>query len=275
MTRAVGDVQPTLLGRGEINGEVGRTDNLRRLTRIIGSLVILLVCVSVAHAQPGSILEVGKFSAGREGESVPDGWKPLTFPKIPRYTKYTLVIDNGTVAVKAVSESASSGLTRKININPREYPIVQWRWKVENVLSKGDVFRKEGDDHPARLYITFEYDARKVGFFEKAGREAYRMIYGQQLPLGAINYIWESKAPVGTVAPSPYTKQSMMFVVESGKEKLNAWVSEERNVYEDYKKAFGDEPSMINGVAIMTDTDNTRETATAYYGDIVFKKAAN
>ena len=101
------------------------------------------------------------------------------------------------------------------------------------------------------------------------------MIYGQQLPLGAINYIWESKAPVGTVTPSTYTKQSMMFVLESGEEKLNAWVSEERNVNEDYKKAFGDEPSMINGVALMTDTDNTRETATAYYGDIVFRKATN
>ena len=77
------------------------------------------------------------------------------------------------------------------------------------------------------------------------------------------------------MTPSTYTKQSMMFVLESGEEKLNAWVSEERNVNEDYKKAFGDEPSMINGVALMTDTDNTRETATAYYGDIVFKKAAN
>ncbi len=246
---------------------------LRRQALAVGSLVAVMVVASVALAQLAVVLEVGKFSAGREGESVPDGWKPLTFPKIPRHTKYTLVKDDGTVAVKAVSEAASSGLTREIIINPQEYPIVQWRWKVNNVLSKGDVFRKDGDDYPARIYITFEYDPSKVGFFEKAGREAYRMIYGQQLPLGAINYIWESKAPVGTVTPSTYTRQSMMFVLESGKEKLNAWVSEERNVYEDYKKAFGDEPPMINGVAIMTDTDNTLETATAYYGDIIFKKA--
>ena len=64
-----------------------------------------------------------------------------------------------------------------------------------------------------------------------------------------------------------------MFVVESGAEKLNQWVSEKRNVYEDYKKAFGQEPPMISGVAIMTDTDNTGESATAYYGDILFKKS--
>ena len=246
---------------------------LRRWTLVGGSLAAVLVVASVALAESGVILEVGKFSAGREGEAVPDGWKPLIFPKVPRHTTYTLVKADGTVAVKAGSEGASSGLTREITINPREYPIVQWRWKVANVLSKGDVFRKEGDDYPARLYITFEYDPSKVGFFEKAGREAYRMIYGKQLPLGAINYIWESRAPVGTVTPNTYTKQSMMFVLESGKAKLNAWVSEERNVYEDYKKAFGDEPPMINGVAIMTDTDDTQETATAFYGDIVFKKA--
>jgi len=247
----------------------------KRTLPLAGVFLMALIVSAALPAESQPVLEVGKFSVGIEGGTLPDGWKPLTFPKIPRHTTYMLVKDDSTMAVKAVSEAASSGITREIKINPREYPIVQWRWKVMNVFSKGDVFRKDGDDYPARLYITFEYEPNKVGFFEKAGREAYRMIYGQQLPLGAINYIWESKAPVGTVTPSTYTKQSMMFVLESGKEKLNAWVSEERNVYEDYKKAFGEEPPMINGVAVMTDTDNTLETATAYYGDIVFKKAKN
>jgi len=91
-------------------------------------------------------------------------------------------------------------------------------------------------------------------------------------PLGAINYIWESKAPMGTMVPNPYADRVMMFVVESGSDKLNQWVNEERNVYEDYKKAFGEEPPMISGVAIMADTDNTGESAIAYYGDILFKK---
>jgi hypothetical protein len=74
------------------------------------------------------------------------------------------------------------------------------------------------------------------------------------------------------MVPNPYTDRVMMFVVESGTTKLNQWVNEERNVYEDYKKAFGEEPPMISGVAIMTDTDNTGESATAYYGDIFSKK---
>lgn len=223
-------------------------------------------------AQPQTMIEAGKFSAATVGQKLPDGWKPLTFQKIEKHTTYTLARDNGMVVIRAVAEASASGLTREIKINPKEYPVVQWRWKVMNILKKGDVHRKEGDDYPARIYITFEYDPSKVSFFEKTKYEAIRLLYGEYPPLAAINYIWESKAPVGTMVPNPYTDRAMMFVVESGSAKLEQWVSEERNVYEDYKRAFKEEPPMISGVAIMTDTDNTGESAIAYYGDIVFKK---
>ena len=246
------------------------------LTSRITLISILIFHLSISpvaiQAQSQATIEVGKFSAGTVGQNLPDGWKPLTFRKIEKHTTYTLVRDDDTVVVKAVAEASASGLTREIKINPEEYPIVQWRWKVSNILKKGDVHKKEGDDYPARIYITFEYDSSKLGFFEKAKYEAIRLLYGEYPPLAAINYIWESKAPVGTMVPNPYTDRVMMFVVESGSAKLDQWVSEERNVYEDYKKAFKEEPPMISGVAIMTDTDNTGETATAYYGDIMFKK---
>lgn len=218
-------------------------------------------------------IEVGKFSAETKGNSLPAGWKPLTFRKIQRHTVYRLVKENHTVVVEAVADGSASGLTREIKIDPKEYPILQWHWKVGNVLNKGDVRKKEGDDYPARIYITFEYEPSKLGFFEKAKYEMIRLLYGQYPPIGAINYIWENKAPKGTMIPNPYTDRVIMIVVESGEEKLNQWVSEERNLYEDYKKAFGEEPPMISGVAIMTDTDNTGESATAYYGDIIFNKA--
>ena len=234
-------------------------------------LAILLTWLPVAHAQTSPALEVGKLSAAKEGAALPDGWKPLTFKKIERHTVYTVVKDGETTAIKAVSEASASGLTKEIKINLKEYPIVQWQWKVANILKKGDVTRKEGDDYPARIYITFEYDSSKVGFFDKAKYELIKLLYGRYPPLAAINYIWESKAPKGTVVPNPYTERVKMIVVESGVERVNQWVSEERNVYEDYKKAFGDEPPLISGVAIMTDTDNTGESATAYYGDIIFK----
>jgi hypothetical protein len=235
-------------------------------------IVALSAFFSIAFSQTSSVLEVGKFSAEEAEEGAPTGWKPLTFKNIERHTNYTRVMDGETVVVKAVANASASGLVRAIQIDPKEYPIVQWRWKVSNILEKSNVHKKEGDDYPARIYITFEYDSSKLGFFEKLKYETIRLFYGQYPPLAAINYIWESHAALGTIVPNPYTNRAMMIVVESGEGKTNQWVCEERNVLEDYRKAFGEPPSLISGVAIMTDTDNTGESATAYYGDIIFKK---
>jgi len=246
------------------------------MRRAVLAMIGLLIALSLPHSPEASsngILEVGKFSSLLPDRDVlPPGWKPLTFKKIERHTSYRLVRDGDLVAVKAVSEASSSGLTREIKIDPKEYPMVQWRWKITNVLKKGDVTTKGGDDYPARLYITFEYDPEKVGLFEKAKYETVRLLYGQYPPLNSVTYIWESKAPKGLILPNPYTDRAKMIVVESGAERLNQWVDEERNVYDDYRQAFGEEPPMISGVAIMTDTDNTGESATAYYGDIIFKR---
>jgi hypothetical protein len=235
---------------------------------IIGSLIPS----PSLYCQEPKVLEVGKFSEARIEDTLPAGWQPLVFKKIERHTIYRLVRDDQTVVVKAVAEASASGLTRKIKIDPREYPVVQWRWKVTNILKKGDVSRKEGDDYPARIYITFEYDAAKLGFFDKIKYEAAHLLYGEYPPLAAINYIWANKAPQGTMVPNPYTDRVMMIVVESGEPRLNEWIIEERNLYEDYKRAFKEEPPLISGVAIMTDADNTGESATAYYGDILFKR---
>jgi hypothetical protein len=222
-------------------------------------------------AQSPAALEVGKFSAAVEGNSLPDGWKPLTFPKVPKHTAYTLVKDGSTVVVKAVSNASASGLTKDVRIDPREYPIVRWLWKVESLLKAADVTTKAGDDYPARLYITFEYDSDKVGFGKKAKYMAGRLIFGD-IPIAAINYIWDAKAPQGLFIDNAYTDFAKMIVLRSGPQGVGAWMEEEQNIYEDYRKAFGGEPPLINGVAIMSDTDNTKESAVAYFGDIVFKK---
>ena len=250
-----------------------RRNRLEKFPSIVIGIILLLVISSVAKANSDNQLPVGIFSQVQPGQTFPDGWKPLTFEKIPAHTQYELVKDGDAVVVKAVSSQASSGMTREIQIDPNEFPVVEWRWKVKNILKNGNVHSKAGDDYPARLYITFEYDSTKVGFFEKAKYETAKLIYGQYPPIGAINYIWESQSPIGTRVPNPYTNRVNMIVIESGETRLNEWITEERNVFEDYKKAFGEDPPIISGVAIMTDTDNTKEQAVAYFGDIIFKKS--
>ena len=196
----------------------------------------------------------------------------LTFKKIERHTQYDVIKDQAISVVRAVSEAGASGLTKAVTIDPREYPIVRWRWKIENVLNKSDVSRKEGDDYPARLYITFAYEPDRVSFGKKLKYKAGQALFGD-IPIAALNYIWDSKSPVGTVVDNAFTSFAKMIVVESGARRIGSWIEEERNVYQDYLSAFGEEPPAINGIAIMTDTDNTKERAVAYYGDIEFVRA--
>lgn len=238
--------------------------------------VVLFAAVVIlpllGHADSVPVLEVGQFSTAPEGTAVPSGWKPLTFRKIPRHTQYRVVREGDTTVVQAISEAAASGLIHEVKIDLKEYPILKWRWKASNVIRKSDVRSKAGDDYAARIYITFEYDPDKVGFGKKAKYMMGRLLFGD-IPIAAINYIWEGKTPPGTIVDNAYTDFVKMIVVESGAERVGHWMDEERNIYEDYKRAFGKEPPWVNGIAIMTDTDNTGESATAYYGDISFKKA--
>src|SRR5690606_38863261 len=157
----------------------------------IGTLLVAIVLAGPASsAGDESVRWVGQFSTLPAGNGLPPEWHPLTFPKIPRHTHYELVQEGAATVVKAVSEASASGLTRAVTIEPREYPIVRWRWKVERLFERSDVRRKSGDDYPARLYITFAYEPERVSFAKKLKYMAGRALFGD-LPIAAINYIWD------------------------------------------------------------------------------------
>jgi hypothetical protein len=151
--------------------------------------------------------------------------------------------------------------------------ILRWRWKVSNVFAKGDARSKSGDDYPARIYVAFEFQPGNAGFFERAKRKAVEVMFGEALPGNAINYIWANRLPIGEWVNNPYTDKTRMLAVSSGADKAGDWVSIERDIMADYRKAFGDEPPAIIGIAIMSDSDNTGEQASAWYGDIQLLKA--
>jgi len=242
----------------------------------VATVTVAMVTVAAAD-DAGAVAElrVGDFSAAQAGGALPSQWQPLTFRKIDRHTNYQLVYDEdaGAVVVQADSDAAASGLTREVAIDPAQYPVVEWRWKVANVLEGGDVARKAGDDYPARLYITFAYDPAEVGLWERAKYRAAKVFYGKHPPSAAVNYLWASRAAAGTQVANAYTNRVQMFVLRSGAMEAGQWRGESRNLYADYLAAFGAPPPRISGVAVMTDTDNTGEFARAWFGDIVFKTA--
>ncbi len=203
-------------------------------------LMIALLFSLMSFPCSAAEMAVGKFSA----EDL-SGWTDKPFKG---KTTYELVKNDGKSVLKAHSFKSASGLIKKLSVDCKKFPVLRWSWKIDHTLKKEDIKTKKGDDFAARVYVVFPRT-----FF-------WRM--------RAINYVWAAKMPKNSFAPSPYTSNSIIVAVESGDEKVGTWVSEERNIYEDYKKMFGEEPPQLGGVAIMTDTDNTQDEATAYYGDI-------
>ncbi len=213
---------------------------------------------------------VGDFS--KQTNSISDSWNVLTFGSIDEHTSYTLVKDQNVNVVKAESNESASGLTKIIRFNPKEYPYLSWRWKVNKSISGTDVTTKSGDDYAARIYVMFDYDVKDLSEDEQSRVGWYKFFNGKLPPLATINYIWANKAAVGNIVSSAYTSRVKMVTLKNKDSALQKWHIEERNIYEDYKKAFGEEPKEVISLAIMTDTDNTGSMAESYFGDIVVSK---
>lgn len=224
-----------------------------------------------------------RFSALSAGSRLPDTFQPWVFEDQPRRTRYALVENEGAVVLRAQAEASTSGLIRQVRIDLRTHPMLAWRWKAMNLVNRGNLARKDGDDFALRVYVTFEVDLDKLPAGERLKLTVARMVYGDRLPLAALCYVWDARAPLGTIVPNAYTDRVRMIVAESGPERVGRWVKIERNVREDYLRAFGPGnggPSAqavpeVNAVIISTDTDNTGEAVEAYYGDIEFRAAAH
>jgi hypothetical protein len=196
-------------------------------------------------ASPQAAIEAMRFSALQPGAPLPDWLKPQSFPSLPRHTEFTLVADEGRTVLRARAVASTSGLSREIRVDLRSHPVLAWRWKVMNLISRSDLATRSGDDFPARLYVVF-------------GRRA-------------LCYVWDSRLPVGTIAPNAYSDRVQMVVADSGAALLGRWVARERNVAGDFRRGFGMEPPATSGVVVSADTDNTGESAESYFGDIEFR----
>jgi hypothetical protein len=200
-----------------------------------------------------------------------DQWKPLHFNKIDRWSQYSIIENENSNVLMAISDSSASGLIWKNTFNPFETPEIEWSWKIENILEKGNARKKSGDDYALRIYIIFEYDAKRAGFLESIMYESLKLLYGEYPPMSSLNYIWANKNHKVNFLSNPFTEKAQMFIVESGNENANKWLIEQVNILKDYRLAFGEDPPKKASLAIMTDTDNTGEKSKAYIDYIKIK----
>jgi hypothetical protein len=226
-----------------------------------------------ASAQGTQAPSPAPFSAAEPGTQLPKGWIPLTFGGSKDPTQYRFITEDGKTVLHAHAEAAASGLLYPMTSDIRTAPMLQWRWKVSALIPDADNRVASKEDSPARITLGFDGDKSKLTFREKTASAIARTGTGRELPYAEIVYIWSNKAAVGTIIPNPHTKRVQMIVAISGEERVGQWVTLARNVYDDYKRVFGEEPGPLTDVGVLTDTDNTGATVDAWYGDIRFMPA--
>ncbi len=184
-------------------------------------------------------------------EFTDEEFKELEVRKVKGETSWSLGSNENGSYIRAEAEGTGSGLGKEIIIDLNKTPFINITWKVEKNLSGILENSKKGHDFAARVFVV-----KKTGSTALSNR--------------AINYVFSSNNNVGETWTSPYTKKSIDYVLASTLNNDNKWVSVKANVKEDFKKLHNLDVNELNGVAIMTDTDNSKKKAVAYYQNIYF-----
>ena len=179
--------------------------------------------------------------------------KELKIRKVKKLTTYSLGSNENGNYLRAEAEGVGSGLGKEIKIDLNKTPFINITWKIEKDLPNIKENTKKGHDFAARVFAV-----KKTGATPLSNR--------------AINYVFSSNNEIGSNSPSPYTKKSIDNVLASTKNNLNEWVTVKANVKEDFKRFHNLNVDELDGLAIMSDTDNSKMKAIAYYQNIYFSK---
>jgi hypothetical protein len=180
---------------------------------------------------------------------------------------------DGRVSVQASSASSASMLRASMAVMPEQMGKFHFSWKVASLIEGADLGVRESDDAPARVVLAFDGDRSRFTTREWAMAELARTITGEEMPYATLMYVWCNQRPVGTVIVHPRSSRIRAIVVESGPARLGQWTAYNRDIRADYERAFGEPPAKLTGVALMTDSDNTRQQAKAWYGPLSFDQA--
>jgi hypothetical protein len=194
---------------------------------------------------------VGRFENVKMVKGAPEGWSLEIKEGEPIVD---LEKSGDQTQIRFVSKHNSFGIKKVVELDIREHPFLNWKWKVAKLPEKGDFRKKDADDQAAQLYVLFpRFPARINTDF--------------------VAYYWDGNPRnKGSEGTSVVWSKARIIVLQAGKERLNEWITEKRNVYEDYKKLFGKEPPRVGGVAFYINSQHTRAEAESYLAEIYFSK---
>jgi hypothetical protein len=225
---------------------------------------------TVAGARPGArpgAQTVALFSSLDKVPS-PDGWAAWQFHSTKRATQYQLVSLDQDRVVEAVADASVSGLKFRLDADPQSRPIFEWRWRVDATLDGADVGDRSADDSPVRLVLAFAGDIDTLPIQEQMFFERVKLLGGHDLPYATLMYVWDNRRAPESLVVNPHTTRIRKIVVESGAGGIRQWRSYRRDIVADFERVYGAAPGRLIGVAVVTDSDNTRQQIRAWYGDI-------
>ena len=199
-------------------------------------------------------------------------WESIALPGKLR-TAFRLTDHQGRTSLQAESQASASMLRQRLQIAPADLGRLRFEWQVASLIEGADMTRRDSEDSPVRLVLAFDGDRRQFSPGNAMLNELTRTLTGEEMPYAVLMYVWSNDQPVNTVITNPRTDRIRKIVVESGPARLGQWLHYERDVRQDFERAFGEAPQALQSVAIMTDTDNTRSQARAWYGRIALLAA--
>ena len=238
---------------------------------LVLSLAFLCACASrnPATVEPLDALttRIAPWVAASGAGSQPAPWEHFKLPG-KRPSTFEFVLEDKRVAIAAHAQSSASMLRQVVRVEPGDLGRVKFSWKLPDLIQYADMAIREFDDSPVRVVLAFDGDRTKFSAKNAMLSELAQVLSGEPLPYATLMYVWCNDCEPGKVIVNPHTDRIRKLPLESGRGKLNRWMDYERAVRADFVAAFGEEPGALTSISIMTDTDNTKSVARAFYGPV-------
>jgi hypothetical protein len=194
-------------------------------------------------------------------------WHEVPLPG-KRPTRYQPARKGGRAAVAAQADASASLWRKRLDVAPERLGEVSFSWWVDALIAGADAAQSERGDAVARVLFGFDGDLKRLSFRHRLQFELAETLTGEAPPYATLAYVWETSAPVESVIVNPRSDRLRKIVLDSGATQLGRWRDHRRHLARDFRRAFGEEPGRLRSVALMTDSDNTRAAARAWYGPV-------